>query len=120
MRINPAPNHEVAIYLPYYPPSRRPFLSMALGLYKQSSLEGRRRIEGGDGLGFVATWGTKSLPSDVTECRVKFLTDEQTADYEVSLQNVEFLGYLIEMVQSIESGNPPDFPQSFYRKLLGF
>lgn len=119
VKIKPAPSSEVSIYLPYYPVARRPILPFALGLYKCGMLEGQRKIESGPGIAFVATWDIKTLPSDTTTSRIRFIDGDQFLDYELYLSNTEFIGYLME---SINAGEPGllDFPAQFYRKLLGY
>jgi len=103
--------------MPYYPQNKHGFLPYAISLYHQSSLEGKRRIEGGDGIPFIATWSLSKLPSEMTRCRLQF---DGNADYsyEVSLPNSEFIEYLIEVIRSNKQSNATDFPQPFYRKLL--
>lgn len=119
VKIKPASTGEVAIYLPYYPAARRPMLPLALGLYKSGMIEGSRRVEGSQGVQFVASWDIKSLPSDQTTCRIRFIDGELFLDYELALANTEFIGYLMEMVGTGAEINL-DFPSVFYRKLLGY
>ncbi len=116
-KLQPASKGEVMIYMPYYPQNKHGFLPYAISLYHQSSLEGKRRIEGGDGIPFIATWSLSKLPSEMTRCRLQF---DGNADYsyEVSLPNSEFIEYLIEVIRSNKQSNATDFPQPFYRKLL--
>ena len=125
MNITPAPQREVALYYPYYPATRRTFLPMALGLYKQGGMEGLRRIEGPNRkeIPFTATWTVKPLPSDLTVCKVEFIVpDKSGMNYEFAFPNTEFIGYLVETVQGIKdkSDTPIDMPQQFYRRLLGY
>ena len=119
VKIKPATTGEVAIYLPYYPAARRPTLPLALGLYKSGMLEGQRRVEGATGVPFVASWDIKSLPADTTVCRIRFIDGELYLDYELSMANTEFIGYLMEMLTAGSEDNL-DFPSQFYRKLLGY
>jgi len=116
-KLQPASKGEVMIYMPYYPQNKHGFLPYAISLYHQSSLEGKRRIEGGEGIPFIATWSLSKLPSEMTRCRLQF---DGNADfsYEVSLPNSEFIEYLIEVIRSNKQSNATDFPQPFYRKLL--
>jgi hypothetical protein len=118
LKTRPATAGEIAIYLPYYPASRRQFLGPALGLYKGGTLEGQRRVEGSSGVPFVASWDIKSLPSDTTVCRVRFIDGDLFLDYELALANTEFIGFLMEMANN--TADVLDFPSQFYRKLLGY
>lgn len=115
--LKPASAGEIAIYLPYYPASRRQNLGSALGLYRKGTLEGQRRVEGATNIPFVASWDLKSLPSDTTVCRMRFIDGDLFLDYELSLANTEFVGFLMEVATT---GTTLDFPSLFYRKLLGY
>jgi hypothetical protein len=116
-KMQPAAKGEVMIYMPYYPQNKHGFLPYAITLYHQASLEGKRIIEGGEGIPFIATWSRAKLPSEMTRCRLQF---DNNADYsyEVSLTNSEFIEYLIEVIRSNKLSGSVDFPQPFYRKLL--
>ena len=115
--IEPAEKPAVGVYLPYYQGNKRAWLPKAIGLYKQSSLEGERKIEGGESIPFLATWSVSSLPADMTRCQLQF---DGNADlsYEVSLPNHEFVDFLIEVMINYKRSKVTDFPQTFYRKLL--
>lgn len=112
-----ADKREVVVYLPYYDEKRRRYLPWSISLYQQKSLEGARKIEGGEDIPFVATWNTSMLPADVTRCRVMF---DGTADlsYEVMMANYEFMKYLIQVVYGFKHNHIIDFSQEFYKKLL--
>jgi hypothetical protein len=43
---------------------------------------------------------------------------EADMSYEITIENSEFVGYLIEVVSSIRDKGYVDFPQSFYSKLF--
>jgi hypothetical protein len=117
--LQPAGKAELAIYMPYYPKSKHNGLPYAIALYKQGSIEGQRKIEGGEAIPFVASWYVSKLPSELTRCR--FLFDGQAdLSYEVTLANSEFIDYLIEAIGNSEKNKEFDFPNSFYRKLLRF
>lgn len=121
VKAKPASAGEIAIYLPYFPASRRQLLAPALGLYKTGTLEGRRRVEGSAGIPFVASWEVRSLPSDATVCRVRFIEGELFLDYELPLANTEFIGFLMEAMDiGAKGGGELDFPSVFFRRLLGY
>lgn len=123
MQITPAPQREVALYYPYYPATRRNYLPSALGLYKQGGIEGVRKIEGVNRreVPFTATWTIKSLPSDLTVCKVTFsVPSREPLVYEFAFPNTEFIGYLVETVQNSNENKPIDMPQQFYRRILGY
>lgn len=117
MAIEPASPGEVAVYNPYYQSGRKPFLPLAIGLYKRKSLEGQRQVEDEDPIAFVASWPVSPLPSDLTLCRVQFALDAELT-YEMSLSNFEFIDYLIDVVSLIQRNQPPDFSTTFYKKLM--
>ncbi|TAF55663.1 MAG: hypothetical protein EAZ60_12480 [Oscillatoriales cyanobacterium] len=81
-----------------YQEPRRKFLPHAIGLYKLKSLEGARKIDGGEDVPFVASWNISSLPMDLTRCRVLFDGNAELS-YEVTTRTV-------------------DFSKTFYRKLM--
>jgi hypothetical protein len=117
--IQPANKAELAIYMPYYAKSKHNGLPYAIGLYKQGALEGKRKIEGGDSIPFVASWYVSKLPSELTRCRIQF-DGQADLSYEITLANSEFVDYLIETLTSAEKTQEFDFPSIFYRKLLRF
>lgn len=115
--LKPANQAEVMVYIPYYQGNKRNVLPRAIGLYKQGSLEGSRRIEGGEDIPFVATWYVSRLPGDLTRCQLQFDGNPELS-YQMNLQNHEFMNYLIEMVSEFERSGTVDFPKSFYQRLL--
>ncbi|BFM40748.1 type IV pilus biogenesis protein EbsA [Synechocystis sp. LKSZ1] len=120
--LEPADKMDVGVYLPYYPnKDKQKILPLALSLYQKGSVEGQRRIEGGSGISFVATWYVSKLPSELTRCRMQF---EGQADlsYEMTVLNSEFIDYLIDLISihNESKGQFVDFPQNFYKKLLRF
>ncbi|MBD2188046.1 type IV pilus biogenesis protein EbsA [Pseudanabaena mucicola] len=118
IELKQASPQEVSIYMPYYrEPNKRMALPYAISLYKQAELAGERHIEGSPPISFVAVWRVANLPSDITLCRVTFAGDDDMS-YEMTLENSEFMGYLIEVVASIRDKNCIDFPQIFYSKLF--
>lgn len=92
---------------------------MAIGIQQQGYLEGTRPIEGGRDIPFVATWNVAKLPSDLTRCQIQFDGNAER-NYELTLVNSEFIGYLIDVAIAYEKDGKIDFTQGFYRKLLGF
>jgi hypothetical protein len=116
-RLEPAGKADVIVYMPYYPKDKHVVLPYALTLYAQGNLEGQRRIEGGEGIPFVATWFVSRLPAEITRCRLQF---EGQADlsYEMTVSNSEFVNYLMDALKAFKESGAADFPQVFYRKLL--
>ncbi|NEP13571.1 MAG: hypothetical protein F6J92_25485 [Symploca sp. SIO1A3] len=116
-KLQPADKGAVGVYMPYYQGAKRNILPLAISLYQQGSLEGQRRIEGGDGIPFIATWFVSKLPAEMTRCRFQFDGNAELS-YEVSMANSEFINYLIEVIMNFRRSRVTDFSQTFYRKLL--
>lgn len=117
-QLQPAPSNQVGVYVPYYPQAaKRSLLPLAISLYQKGSLEGQRKIEGGESIPFVATWNVSTLPADLTRCRIQF-DSEPDLSYELMLANFEFVDFLIEVIMNFRRARLADFSQSFYRKLL--
>lgn len=116
-QLQPANQQQASVYLPYIQSAKRNFLPYALSLYQKGVLEGKRKIEGGDSIPFVASWNVASLPSDLTRCRIQF---DGNADlsYEVMMASFEFMNFLIELMENYKRYRLTDFSQGFYRKLL--
>jgi hypothetical protein len=70
--LQPAPNRDVTMYLPYYQGTKRDMLPLAMSLYQLGNFEGERGIEGGANIPFVTTWNVSALPADLTRCRIQF------------------------------------------------
>ncbi|OIP69691.1 MAG: hypothetical protein AUK48_14350 [Oscillatoriales cyanobacterium CG2_30_44_21] len=118
IELKAAAPQEVSIYMPYYrEPNKRQALPYAISLYKQGEITGERHIEGSPAISFTAVWRVANLPSDLVLCRVTFDGDADMT-YEITLENSEFVGYLIEVVSSIRDKDFADFPQIFYSKLF--
>ena len=115
--IQPAEHRAVNVYQPYYQGAKRDWLPKAIKLYQEASLEGERKIEGGQSIPFLATWSVSMLPLDMSVCRLQFDGNAELT-YEVMLTNVEFVGFLIEMLSNYRRSKVIDFSSSFYRKLL--
>lgn len=116
-KLEPAPKPAVAVYNPYYQGNKRNILPFAIGLYRRGSVEGRRRIEGGEDVPFVATWNICTLPADLTRCRVQFDGNAELS-YETRMPSSEFIGCLIDMLIAYKKSRVTDFSKTFYRKLL--
>lgn len=116
-QIKPADQRVVGVYLPYYQGGKRNMLPYAISLYQNASLEGERKIEGGESIPFLATWYVSNLPADMTRCRLQF---DGNADlsYEVTMANFEFVDFLIDVLMNYRRTHATDFSQAFYRKLL--
>ena len=118
IELKAAPPQEVSIYMPYYrEPNKRQTLPYAISLYKQGEISGERRIEGSPAVSFMAVWRVANLPSDLALCRLTFDGDAYMS-YEMTLENSEFVGYLIDVVSNIRDKGYVDFPQIFYSKLF--
>jgi hypothetical protein len=92
-------------------------LPLAISLYQKGALEGQRKIEGGDGIPFIATWNVSTLPADLTRCRMQFEGNAELS-YEVMMANFEFVDCLIDLLMTFKRSRNADFSQAFYRKLL--
>ncbi|MEG3439930.1 type IV pilus biogenesis protein EbsA [Pannus brasiliensis CCIBt3594] len=117
--LEPANKADVVVYMPYYAKDKHSVLPYAITLYREGSLEGRRHIENGTGIPFVASWYVSKLPSELTRCRLQF---EGQADfsYEITISNSEFIDHLIDSIKTFKQLGAADFSQGFYRKLLRF
>ena len=116
-QLEPAAKGDVMMYQPYCPKDKYKILPYALSLYAQGSLQGKRRIEGGESIPFVATWYVSKLPSDLTRCTLTF-DGNSDFSYEVSILNAELINYLIDAIAIFNEVKFVDFTQAFYRKLL--
>ena len=117
--LKPAGRADVVIYMPYYAKNKHSWLPYAISLYRQGSLEGKRNIEGGEPIPFVASWYVSKLPSELTRCRLQF-DGQAELSYETTVSNSEFIDYLIDVIIDFKSSHSTDFPREFYRKLLKF
>jgi hypothetical protein len=117
--LKPAGRAEFIIYMPYYAKTKHNWLPLAISLYRQGALEGKRVIEGGESIPFVASWFVSKLPSELTRCRLQF-DGQADLSYEVTLSNSEFIDYLIDVIINFKRSQLTDFPAEFYRKLLRF
>ncbi|MBD1910836.1 MULTISPECIES: type IV pilus biogenesis protein EbsA [unclassified Leptolyngbya] len=117
--LQPANPRDVNVYAPYYQGRKKNALPLAISLYQRGSLEGTRRIEGGESIPFVASWTVSSLPADLTRCRMQFDGNAELS-YEVTMANFEFVDYLIDVIFNFKATRKADFSQIFYRKLLRY
>jgi hypothetical protein len=119
-QLQPAPNQQVGVYVPYYPQTqKRSLLPLAISLYQKGVLEGQRKIECGESIPFVATWNVSTLPADLTRCRIQFDGNSELS-YELMMANFEFVDFLIEVVRNFRQTRLADFSQTFYRKLMRY
>lgn len=115
--LQPANVRDVNVYAPYYQGRKRNALPLAISLYQKGSLEGSRKIEGGDSIPFVASWNVSTLPAEITRCRMQFDGNAELS-YELTLANFEFVDHLIDVIFNFKGSRLIDFSQGFYRKLL--
>jgi hypothetical protein len=119
-KLQPAPNQQVGVYLPYYPQQgKRNILPYAISLYQKGAFEGERKIEGGESIPFIATWNVSTLPADLTRCRIQFAGNAEMS-YELMMANFEFVDFLIEVILNFKRTRLADFSQTFYRKLMRY
>lgn len=116
-QLQPANQHDVRVYMPYFQGNKRNMLPLAISLYKKGSLEGQRKIEQSDSIPFVATWNVSSLPADLTRCRIQFDGNAELS-YEMMLASSEFVDFLIDVVLNFQRARTTDFSKAFYRRLL--
>lgn len=116
-QLQPANQGDVSVYMPYYQGNKRNMLPLAISLYQKGSLEGNRKIEGGDSIPFVATWYVSRLPLDLTRCRLQFDGNAELS-YEVMMANSELVDFLIDVIMNYKRTRTIDFSHAFYRKLL--
>ncbi|ANV83568.1 hypothetical protein AWQ21_03735 [Picosynechococcus sp. PCC 7003] len=116
--IQAAGKGEVMVYAPYYPKNKQKTLPKALGLYQIGAVEGKRVIEKGENIPFVASWYVSKLPSEMTSCRLQFAAQAELS-YSVTLPNHQFVDYLIDLLIGFSRDGAIDFPKDFYRELLG-
>jgi len=118
IELTKASEQEVFVYKPYYrEANKQKALPYAISLYKKGEITGERHIEGSAAISFAAVWRVANLPSDPILCRVTF-DGEADMTYEIVLENSEFVGYLIDVVSTINDKSYVDFPQVFYGKLF--
>jgi hypothetical protein len=116
-QLKPVDEKEAKVYVPFCQETRRRFLPLAIALYKQKTLEGARKIDGGEDIPFVASWNVSSLPIDLTRCRVLFEGNAELS-YEMTLQSSEFVNFLIDVLLTFQRTRTVDFSKGFYRKLM--
>ncbi len=118
-QLQPVESGQIMVYQPYYKEGpKRALLPRALSLYQKKSLEGERKIEGGENIPFVATWTVSTIPADLIGCRMQFSTQGEQLSYEVKMANFEFVDHLIDLIVNYKRYHTVDFSKAFYRKLL--
>lgn len=109
---------KVNLYAPYIKlPAKRNILPKAMTLYHKGGLGGYRAIEGGEKIPYVMNWVIQNLPGDRTRCTMMF-DDNPDLIYDIGMENVSLIGYLIDWLIQVRDTNIPDFPLEFYRKLM--
>lgn len=116
-QLQPANQQELRVYLPYFQGNKRNILPLAISLFKKGVVEGQRRIEGGDGIPFIATWNVSTLPADLIRCQIQFDGNAELS-YEMLMQSSEFIDFLIDVILNFQRTRITDFSKTFYRKLL--
>ncbi len=116
-KLEPAAKADVVPYMPYYVKDKHSLLPFAITLYQQGSLEGKRHIEGGESIPFVASWFVSKLPIELTRVRMQF-AGQADLSYELTIVNSEFVDFLIDVIKNFKQFGSADFPQAFYRRLL--
>lgn len=118
-QLQPANPQDLRIYLPYFQGNKRNILPLAISLFKKGALEGQRKIEGSDGIPFIATWNVSTLPADLIRCRMQFEGSAELS-YEILIQCSEFIDFLIDVILNFQRTRITDFSKPFYRKLLRY
>lgn len=116
-QLQQANQQEFRVYLPYFQGNKRNILPLAISLYQKGAIEGKRKIEGGESISFVATWSVSTLPADLTRCRLQFDGNAELS-YEIMMQSAEFVDFLIDVILNFQRTQSTDFTKPFYRKLL--
>jgi hypothetical protein len=114
--LKPVAREAVIPYSPYAP-KEKSWLPLAISLYKEGKLEGKRPIEGGKPIPFVSTWTISSLPLEQTRFRIQFNGNAELS-YEIVIQNANFICHLISVIKNYHKEGIVDFPKDLYRDLL--
>ena len=117
--IQASPSGDVVLYLPYCKREQQQALPYAISLYKTGGVKGERQVEGSSPIAFSAFWKVSTLPVDPIICTVIFsneLTEEYK--YEIELQSLEIVRFLIEVILLDRETQIVDFSQAFYAKLF--
>lgn len=115
-KLKPVGREAVVPYSPYAP-KEKSWLPLAISLYKEGRLEGKRPIEGGKPIPFVSTWTVSSLPLEQTRFRLQFDGSAELS-YEIAIQNSNFICHLISVIKNYHKEGIVDFPKELYRELL--
>ncbi|AFY72869.1 hypothetical protein Syn7502_00735 [Synechococcus sp. PCC 7502] len=117
--IQAAPTGDVVLYLPYCKREQQQALPYAISLYKVGNLQGERQVEGAPSVPFSAFWKVSTLPVDPIICTVIFTNEvNEEYKYELEMQSLELVRYLIEVILVDRETQIVDFPQAFYAKLF--
>jgi hypothetical protein len=117
--IQAAPTGDVVLYLPYCKRDQQQALPYGISLYKIGSLQGERQVEGSSPVPFSAFWKVSTLPVDPIICTVIFTNEvNEEYKYEIELQSLQLVNYLIEVIILDRETQVVDFSQAFYVKLF--
>jgi hypothetical protein len=117
--IQASPTGDVVLYLPYCKRDRQQALPYGISLYKIGSLQGERQVEGSSPVPFSAFWKVSNLPVDPIICTVIFTNEvNEEYKYEIELQSLQLVNYLIEVIILDRETQVVDFSQAFYVKLF--
>ncbi len=119
LEIKPAAPGDVILYLPYCKKDQQQALPYAIGLYKIGSIQGERRVEGTEPVPFLVSWKVSTLPVDPVICTVVFTNElKEEYKYEIELQSLQVVKYLIDLILRERETQIVDFPQAFYAELF--
>lgn len=119
LEIQAAPSVDVVVYLPYCKREQHQALPFAISLYRIGKLQGERQVEGSTPIPFSAFWKVSTLPSDPVICTVIFTNEvNEEFKYEVELQNLQVVKYLVDVILLDRATQIVDFSQAFYAQLF--
>lgn len=117
--IQASPTGDVVLYLPYCKRDQQQALPYGISLYKIGNLQGERQVEGSSPVPFSAFWKVSTLPVDPIICTVIFTNEvNEEYKYEIELQSLQLVNYLIEVIILDRETQVVDFSQAFYVKLF--
>lgn len=117
--IQAAPTGDVVLYLPYCKRDQQQALPYGISLYKTGYIQGERQVEGSSPIAFSAFWKASTLPVDPIICTVIFTNEiNEEYKYEIELQSLQLVNYLIELIILNRETQIVDFSQGFYVKLF--
>jgi hypothetical protein len=119
LEIQAVPSGDVVIYLPYCKREQHQALPFAISLYRTGKLQGERQVEGSAPIPFSAFWKVSTLPVDPVICTVVFTNEvNEEFKYEIELQNLQVVKYLVDVILLDRATQIVDFPQAFYAQLF--